>query len=239
MEACKRHGVSVSNVPTYATVTVPEHVLNVSLSLCRQLNRYQQLVREGKWQSSAQFCLMDKPIYDLSGKTFGVIGLGSLGEATGRLMHAIGMNVIYSARSEKNVDFAKRVSQQTLLKSSDIVSLHCALTPETKDIIDRAALESMKASAFLINTARGGIANEQAVMEAVEKNTIAGIGFDVLEQEPPSDNSSPLLDIAHYSNVILTPHIAWSSQQAMQNLSDTVISNVEAFYRGEQQNLVV
>jgi len=236
--ACQEHSVSVSNIPSYATVTVPEHVLNMSLSLCRQLNLYRQLVQEGKWQSSARFCLFDKPIYDLAGKTFGVIGLGSLGEATARLMHAVGMRVIYSSRSDKGVDFADHVSLQNLLEQSDIISLHCALTDETIDLIGKAELESMKNTAFLINTARGGIANEQALYTAIENNIIAGIGFDVLVQEPPSNDSSPLLSIAHYNNVILTPHSAWSSQEAMQSLSDTMISNIEAFQQGVEQNLV-
>ena len=236
--ACQEHSVSVSNIPSYATVTVPEHVLNMSLSLCRQLNLYRQLVQEGKWQSSARFCLFDKPIYDLAGKTFGVIGLGSLGEATARLMHAVGMRVIYCSRSDKGVDFADHVSLQNLLEQSDIISLHCALTDETIDLIGKAELESMKNTAFLINTARGGIVNEQALYTAIENNIIAGIGFDVLVQEPPSNDSSPLLSIAHYNNVILTPHSAWSSQEAMQSLSDTMISNIEAFQQGVEQNLV-
>ena len=238
ISACQDHGVSVSNIPSYASTTVPEHVLNMSLSLCRQLNLYQQLVQQGKWQSSTRFCLFDKPIYDLAGKTFGVVGLGSLGLATARLMNAIGMRVIYSSRSDKNVDFAEHVSLQDLLEQSDVVSLHCALTDETCDLIGPVELQSMKNTAFLINTARGGIANEQAVFAAVENNTIAGIGFDVLAQEPPSDGSSPLLSIAHYNNVILTPHSAWSSQEAMQSLSDTVISNIDAFQKGIEQNLV-
>ena len=236
--ACQEHSVSVSNIPSYATVTVPEHVLNMSLSLCRQLSLYRQLVQEGKWQSSARFCLFDKPIYDLAGKTFGVIGLGSLGEATARLMHAVGMRVIYCSRSDKGVDFADHVSLQNLLEQSDIISLHCALTDETIDLIGKAELESMKNTAFLINTARGGIVNEQALYTAIENNIIAGIGFDVLVQEPPSNDSSPLLSIAHYNNVILTPHSAWSSQEAMQSLSDTMISNIEAFQQGVEQNLV-
>ena len=238
VQACKDHGVTVSNIPSYATTTVAEHVLNVSLSLCRQLNLYQQLVQEGKWQSSPRFCLFDKPLNDLSGKTFGVVGFGSLGEATGRLMHAIGMNVIYTARSDKHSGFAQRVSLNELLKAADVVSLHCVLTKETENLINYEELKAMKQGAFLVNTARGGIANEQAVVDAIENGDIAGAAFDVLEQEPPSNNSSPLLNISHYNNVILTPHTAWSSQEAMQTLSDTVISNIEAFQRGEAQNLV-
>ena len=238
LEACKDHGVSVSNIPSYATTTVPEHVLTVSLSLCRQLNLYRQLVQEGKWQSSTRFCLFDKPLNDLRGKTFGIVGFGSLGEATGRLMHAIGMRVIYTARSDKDSIFAQRVSFEEILKTSDVLSLHCVLTAETENLIGFEELKAMKQSAFLVNTARGGIANEQDVVDAVETNEIAGLAFDVLKQEPPSEGSSPLLSIAHYNNVILTPHTAWSSQEAMQKLSDTVISNIEAFQRGETQNLV-
>ncbi len=238
LDACKDHGVTVSNIPSYATTTVPEHVLNVSLSLCRRLNRYRELVIQGQWQQSPRFCLFDKPLYDLKGKTFGVVGFGSLGAATAKLMHAIGMEIIYTARSEKHSDFARRVTLDELLTTADVVSLHCALTEETESLIDHAQLKMMKNSAFLINTARGGIANEQAVVDAIESEEIAGAGFDVLVQEPPTADSSPLLTIAQYDNVILTPHSAWSSQEAMQALSDTVISNIEAFQRGEAQNLV-
>lgn len=238
LQACQDHGVTVSNIPSYATTTVPEHVLNVSLSLCRRLNLYRKLVQQGKWQESSRFCLFDKPLYDLKGKTFGVVGFGSLGEATGRLMHAIGMKVIYTARSDKHSDFAQKVPLDELLTSADVVSLHCALTEETENMIDKTQLQLMKSSAFLVNTARGGIANEQSVVDAIEAGDIAGAGFDVLVQEPPTDDSSPLLSIADLDNIILTPHSAWSSQEAMQTLSDTVISNIEAFQRGKIQNLV-
>ncbi len=238
LDACKDHGVTVSNIPSYATTTVPEHVLNVSLSLCRRLNRYRDIVVQGQWQQSSRFCLFDKPLYDLKGKTFGVVGFGSLGAATGKLMHAIGMDVIYTARSDKQSDFARQVSLEELLSTADVVSLHCALTEETENLIDQPQLQMMKNSAFLINTARGGIANEQAVVDAIESEEIAGASFDVLVQEPPTTDSSPLLSIAHYDNFILTPHSAWSSQEAMQALSDTVISNIEAFQAGEAQNLV-
>ena len=238
LDACLDHGVTVSNVPNYAETTVSEHVLNLSLSLCRQMNLYRELVQQGQWQSSPRFCLFDKPLYDLRGKVFGIIGFGTLGEAAGRLMHAVGMKVIYSSRNDKQSDFASYVSLSEVLEMSDVLSLHCALTPETHHLINSDALKAMKNSAFLINTARGGIADEQAVVDAVKANQLAGIGFDVLETEPPKQDSTPLLSIAHYPNVILTPHTAWSSQEAMQTLSDIVISNIEAFQKGKKENLV-
>jgi len=238
LDACRKQGVSVSNIPNYAATTVSEHVLNVSLSLCRQLNLYRELVQQGQWQKSSRFCIFDRPLFDLKGKTFGIIGFGALGQATARLMHAVGMNIIYHSRTNKNVDYARYSSLTEVLENADIVSLHCALTPDTHHLIDADALKLMKPTAFLINTARGGIADEQAVVNALNNNEIAGIGFDVLEVEPPSENSTPLLDIADYPNVIITPHTAWSSQEAMQSLSDTVIDNIEAFAAGKELNLV-
>ena len=238
LEACKDHGVSVSNIPSYATTTVPEHVLNVSLSLYRKLNLYRQLVLQGKWHRSDKFCLFDQPLYDLKGKTFAVIGFGSLGEATGRLMHAIGMNVIYNSRFDKNSDFARYADLKTIFNTADVISLHCALTESTKDLISFKEFDKMKSSSILVNTARGGIANEQATVDAIKNNKIAGIAFDVLCTEPPTENSSPLFEIADQDNVILTPHSAWSSQDAMQNLSNTVIDNIEAFQQGNPINLV-
>lgn len=237
MAACAKRGVSVSNIPNYAGVSVPEHVIGIALSLRRELIQYRQQVINQHWQNSPTFCLFDKPILDLKDSVFGVIGFGQLGQATARLAKALGMRVIYNSRSQHPSEFAEYASLDELIARSDIISLHCSLTPETKNLIDTSELKAMKNSAILINTARGGVANEQAVADALKQGLIAGIGFDVLTQEPPV-NESPLLEIADRTNVIITPHIAWASESAIQNLCDVLVSNVHSFINNQPVNLV-
>ena len=237
VQACREHGVSVSNIPSYASTTVAEHVITSALCLRRELNSYRNQVINGDWQTSSSFCLFGKAINDINNTTLGVIGLGELGLATAAKAHALGMNIIYSSPSEKHCDFAKRVELNYLLAHSDIVSVHCSLTPATENLISKAELSMMKPSAILINTARGGVVNEADAVAAINKQTIAALSFDVLVQEPPQADS-PLLKIANKSNVIITPHIAWASEQSMQALSDILSSNVEAFLLGSPVNLV-
>ncbi len=235
--ACKRRNISVSNIQNYALTTVPEHVLGLTLNLRRELIHHRQQVIDSQWQKSSSFCIIDKPIRDLRGAIFGVVGLGALGYATAKLMHSIGMHVIYASRNTHDCDFAKKVTLKQLLAKADVVSLHCSLNSETKNLIDTSQLQAMQPHAILINTARGGIVNELAAVHALQNNEIAGLGFDTLEQEPPNENS-PLLEIAHHNNVIITPHNAWGSVQALQTLADILIDNVEAFINGTPQNIV-
>lgn len=238
LDACREHNVSVSNIPSYASTTVPEHVLACAISLQRKLQRYREQVIAGEWQKSSRFCLFDQPLHDLRGATFGVIGFGSLGQATAKLMHAIGMKVIHHSRSEKSCEFSEQVTFGDMLDKADIISLHCPLTAATENLINTKELERMQDHAILINTARGGIVNERALADAIKTKQIAGAAFDVLCEEPPADMSSPLFEVAKQDNVILTPHIAWGSQEAMQALSDQVIENIECFYQGKPINLV-
>ena len=238
IEACREHNISVSNIPSYATTTVPEHVLSCAITLQRKMLRYRQQVLNGAWQKSSRFCLFDQPLHDLKGATFGVVGFGSLGQSTAKLMHAIGMNVVYSSRTNKHCDFATQISFEDILSSADIISLHCPLTADTLDLIHSDELAKMQNHAILINTARGGIVNERALADAIKTEEIAGTACDVLCEEPPSDTSSPLFEIADQDNVILTPHIGWASQEAMQTLSDQVISNIEGFHAGQTINIV-
>lgn len=237
LDACRRHGVSVSNIPSYASTTVPEHVIGLALALRRQLLQYRAKVIAGDWQNSDTFCLFDKPIRDLRGSTFGVIGFGNLGQATAKLAEKLGMQVIYSSPSDKKSAFAKHVKLSELLINSDIISLHCSLTEQSKNMIGEQELSLMQKHCILINTARGGIANEKAVAQAVLEQKIGGIGFDVLSQEPPIDGS-PLLDIASLNNVIITPHTAWASEHALQNVADILIDNIDAFVGHQPQNIV-
>jgi len=237
LAACQRRNISVSNVQNYAVTTVPEHVLSVVLNLRRQVIHYRQQVIDGQWQKSTNFCLIDQPIRDLRGAIFGVVGLGSLGFATAQLMHAVGMQVIYASRSDHQCGFAKKVPLKELITTSDVISLHCSLNSETALLIDTPQFKAMQAHAILINTARGGIVSEQAAVQAIRNKEIAALGFDVLKQEPPI-NDSPLLEIAHLSNVIISPHNAWGSVQALQTLADILLDNIEAFINGNPQNIV-
>lgn len=237
LAACAAHGVTVSNIPSYAEVSVPEHVISMALSLRRELIQYRHQVIINRWQTSPEFCLFDKPILDLKDSVFGIIGFGKLGQATARLARAMGIRVIFHSRSRHTSDLAQYAEFDELIEKSDIISLHCSLNSETKNLISARELNTMKNSAILINTARGGIANERDVAEALKAGVIGGIGFDVLETEPPV-NGSPLLDIADRSNVIITPHIAWASESALQNLCGTLVQNVHAFIRQQPINLV-
>lgn len=236
--ACEARGVSVSNIPSYASTTVSEHVIGSALMLRREINRYRQAVIDGKWQTSPAFCLFDKPFHNLRGATIGLIGLGEIGEATAELARSMGMKVVFSSRSRRLHDYAEQVDLDQLLRRSDIISVHCSLNESSKGLIGKQELELMQPHAILINTARGGIVDELEVVNAVNNGALSGIAFDVMEQEPPRDAASPLLSIAHRPDVLLTPHIAWASEQAMQYLAATVTRNIEAFVANSPINLV-
>lgn len=235
--AAQEHDVSVSHVPSYAANTVAEHVLTCSLVLRRQLNRYRQRVIDGAWQHSPAFCLFDKPIHDLRGAHMGIIGMGEIGQATARLAKAMGMQVSYYSKSEHRIDVASATDLNSLLSNCDIVSIHCSLNQDTHNLIDAAAINAMQPGCLLINTARGGIVDEAATVDAIQRDHLGGIAFDVLVEEPPKDDS-PLLSIAGRENVIITPHTAWASEQAMQQLADIVTGNISAFLAGQATNLV-
>ncbi|NND00187.1 MAG: D-2-hydroxyacid dehydrogenase [Gammaproteobacteria bacterium] len=237
LNACRRRGISVSNVPSYASTSVSEHVINMALSLRRELIQYRQQVIDGAWQTSAGFCLFDKPVNDLAGSTMGIIGFGEIGQATARLAHALGMKIVFSARRPMRSGFAKQLDFAELITTADIISLHCSLNDSTRNLISSGELNDMQKHAILINTARGGIVDEPALVNALQTRQIAGIGIDTLLEEPPKDDS-PLLQIAGLTNVIITPHSAWLSQQAMQKLADILADNINGFLSGKPQNLV-
>ena len=242
LEACGKFGVSVSNVPSYAATTVAEHVINVTLSLRRQLNLYRQLVIDGAWQTSPAFCLFDKPVHDMHGATMGIIGLGEIGQKTATLANAMGMKVLFSARREgaqqkAHCEFATQVEFETLLAESDVISLHCSLNHSTRNLIGMTELKKMKPSAILINTARGGIVNEAELRDAILNHEIGGAAIDVMLSEPPT-NEAPLLQIANRDNVIITPHMSWTSRQSLQVLVSILVDNINAFMVGRPQNLV-
>ena len=226
--ACEKRTIVVTNIQNYALTTVPEHVITVMLMLKRQIVQYQNEVIKGRWQAENNFCFFDKPINDISKSTLGLIGFGALGQATAKLAVKLGMKVKFYNRSDRKSDLAEQVDLNTIITESDIISCHCALTPETHHLLSDEEFDAMKPSAFVINTARGAIIDELALANAIKNHKIAGAAIDVLPQEPPEKNS-PLMQIATQSNVILTPHIAWASQQAMQGLVDQLIDNIEQF----------
>jgi glycerate dehydrogenase len=229
---CKDNGITVVNIRNYAFNTVPEHVLALMFALRRNLIAYIEDVRAGRWNKSQQFCFFDHPIRDVAGSTIGIVGYGAIGKEVGKRAQALGMRVLpYDVIPQPGlVDF------ETLLKESDVITLHMPLTPETKNMIGAKELKKMKPTAILINTARGGLVDEAALAEALKNGTIAGAGFDVLTKEPPKDGNI-LLDLK-LPNLIVTPHVAWASVEAMQILADQLIDNIEAFVAGKPQNVV-
>ena len=240
LEACKARGIVVSNIRGYAVHTVPEHVFALLLALSRNLLAWRESMLAGRWQAAEQFCLFDHPIRDLHGATLGLIGSGALGEGVARLAEAFGMRVLRAERKGATEIRAGYTAFERVLAESDAISLHCPLTAETRHLIDEPALRQMKRSAMLINTARGGIVDEAALVRALQEGWIAGAGFDVVSAEPPPVGHS-LLDPAllKLPNFLLTPHVAWSSRPAMQALADQLIDNIEAFVAGTPRNQVV
>ncbi|OGI48107.1 MAG: glycerate dehydrogenase [Candidatus Muproteobacteria bacterium RBG_16_65_34] len=236
VEFCRARGIAVANVRNYAVHSVPEHVFMLILALRRNLIAFRADVRDGLWQRAEQFCLFTQPIRDLHGATLGIVGRGVLGAAVGRLGQAFGMRVLYAEHKGADAVRAGYTAFETVLGESDVISLHSPLTAETRHLIDAAELKRMRRDALLINTARGGLVDEAALADALKQGLIGGAGFDVLSREPPREGN-PLLDL-DLPNFIVTPHVAWSSREAMQAMADQLIDNIERFVRGAPRNLV-
>jgi glycerate dehydrogenase len=236
LKSCRERGVSVSNVRGYAVHTLAEHVLMLILALRRNLLGYQRDLRAGAWQRAEQFCLLTHPIRDLHGSTLGVIGYGALGQSVERLARAVGMRTLVAEHKDASRAREGRTPFREVLRESDIVTLHTPLNDETRNLIGAAELALMQRSAVLINCARGGVVDENALVEALSAGVIAGAGVDVLNREPPREGNALVeLDLP---NLVVTPHVAWASLEAMQALADQLIDNIEAFVRGEERNLV-
>jgi glycerate dehydrogenase len=242
---CRQRGIAVANIRNYAVHTVPEHAFALILALRRNLFAYARDVESGAWDRSSQFCLRTHAIGDLHGTTLGIVGAGAIGRATAQIGAAFGMRVLFAAHGS-SPGTGGRVPLDELLRQSDVISLHCPLLPATRNLIDIDALRKMKRNALLINTARGGLVDEAALLQALDEGLIAGAGFDVLTVEPPRDGN-PLLDaqrpsarrpFASRPNLIVTPHIAWASDQAMQLLADQLIDNIESWAAGKPRHLV-
>ncbi|MGH6912371.1 MAG: D-2-hydroxyacid dehydrogenase [Geminicoccales bacterium] len=238
LEACRERQIVVSNVRGYATNTVPEHTFALILSLMRNLPQYRAEVLAHRWQQEGKFCFFNRPIRDLAGATLGVIGCGSLGQSVGAIGQAFGMRVLFHDRYvERAPDGTELVGLDELLRQSDVVSCHCPLTPETKGLVGKEQLALMKRSAIIVNTARGGIVDENALADAIEQETVAGAAIDVFEQEPPRLEHR-LMRLADRYHVIITPHIAWASVGARQALCDQLTEIIEAYHRGAPINTV-
>jgi len=233
---CREHGIAVANIRNYAVHTVPEHAFALILALRRNLLAYRADVERGMWNRSEQFCLLDHPILDLHGSQLGIIGEGALGRVMAAIGAAFGMRAIFLDHPQRVGEDLEYHPLPHLLAESDVLTLHCPLLPATRNMIGEAQLRAMKRSAILINTARGGLVDERALVRALQEGWIAGAGIDVLSVEPPREGN-PLLDL-RLPNLLVTPHIAWASYGAMQFLADQLIDNIDAWSRGAPQNLV-
>ena len=236
IDACRERGIAVANIRNYAVHTVPEHTFAMIFALRRNLIAYREDVLRGRWQAQDQFCFFDHPIQDLNGSTLGIFGEGALGQATAVIARALGMRVLFADHPPPKAADVEFTDPETVFAQSDIISLHCPLTPASRNFIGIEQFKKMKRSAILINTARGGLVDEHALKTALETGLIAGAGFDVLTKEPPKEGN-PLLEL-RTPNFILTPHVAWASDGAMQFLADQLIDNIEASIAGKPQNLV-
>jgi len=235
LEAARSHGITVCNVRGYGTASVVQHVYALILALTTQLPRYLGAVEAGRWQRHPQFCFLDFPIRELAGLNLGIVGYGTLGRGVADVAPAFGMNVLVAQRPGGEPS-PERLPLQEMLAQADVLSLHCPLTDETRDLIGRRELRAMKPDAILINTARGGIVNEPDLVEALRAGEIGGAGFDVLTEEPPR-NGNVLLD-ADLPNLLVTPHVAWASRQARQRVIDFTADNIRAFLDGSPANVV-
>lgn len=233
MRACEEQNVTVQNVTGYSTISVPEHTFTMLLALRRNLLSYIDDVKAGKWATSEFFCFIDYPIKDLSGSTMTIIGAGSLGQKIAAIAKAFGMQVIVAERKNATHVRAGYTAFETALQKADVISINCPLTNETKNLISDDEFALLKPSALLLNISRGGIVDEHALVKALQNKRIAGAAFDVATQEPmPLDH--PLHTLAQYPNFLLTPHIAWASDEAMQTLVDIAMKKIAAFINNHE-----
>ena len=233
---CRARGISVCNVRGYAANAVPEHVLMLILALRRNLPAYRAEVQRGLWNESKQFCLLSHELHDIRNSALGIVGYGAIGKSMAELARAVGVRVLISERKGAEALRDGRVSFADVLQQSDVVSLHCPLTETTRDLIGARELRMMKPTALLINTARGALIDDAALIKALTEGWISGAGLDVLRDEPPREGS-PLLKL-DLPNLIITPHVAWASSEATQVLADQVIDNLEGFVAGAPRNLL-
>ena len=240
VDAAAERGIPVTNIPSYGTAAVAQHMMALLLEICNRTGHHSQAVHEGRWQRSEDFCFWDYPLMELAGKTVGIIGYGHIGKAAARLAGAFGMKVIACRRPGHSVlenvqdDGVSMVTIEELFERADVISVHCPLFPETEGLICRENISKMKDGVIIINTARGPIVQEKDLAEALNSGKVYAAGVDVVSTEPIRDDN-PLLTAR---NCFITPHIAWASRESRQRLMDTAVDNLRAFLAGEPVNVV-
>lgn len=234
IQAVKTKGITVTNVAGYSTASVAQHTFALLLELTNHSGVHNESVKKGEWAESKDFSYFKIPLVELQDKVFGIYGYGSIGREVAKIAKAFGMKILVCSGHSKSIDIGELVSLEALFKNSDVISIHKALNAKTNGVLNHKLLSLMKNSAFLINTGRGAIINENDLAEALSNNTIAGAALDVLATEPPSKDN-PLL---YAKNCIITPHIAWGSNESRQRLMDIVVDNLKCFMEGNPQNVV-
>ena len=236
LEACRRHGVAVANVPGYSTYSVAQMTFALILAVTNRVEHYTQENRNERWAYNKDFCYWDTPLMELAGKTLGIMGLGNIGMKVANIARQFGMNICActSKNSSDLPEWIQKVSKEGLLATSDILSLHCPLSDDTYHFINKESLEKMKDTAILVNTGRGPLVDEEAVAAALHEGSLGAYCADVMAQEPPS-KENPLFG---EPNAYLTPHIAWATYEARERLNKQVAANVKAFLEGNPINVV-
>jgi glycerate dehydrogenase len=238
-EAAAQRGVIVCNVPGYATQSVAQFTIALMLELATRAGRYAEAVKAGEWQKCPVFSLLTYPTVDLNGKKLGVVGYGNIGRAVARIARGFGMEILVAARPGDPAPISPdRIPLQRLLSEADVVSLHCPLTAETRNLINDRSLALMKPTAFLLNTARGALIDEAALIAALRAKRIAAAALDVITKEPPPPDHAIIRAAQELDNLIVTPHTAWSAREARERLLDEVAANIAAFLAGEPRNIV-
>ncbi len=238
LEYCKSRGIKVANVVKYCTSAVAQHTVLLALALMEKLAFYDDYVKSGAYSSQDRFSNFDRPFHELEGKTWGIVGMGTIGRRVAKMAEAFGCKVIfYSASGRSSCTEYDRVEFDTLLAESDILSLHCPLSDRTRNLIDKAAFDKMKKTAVLINVARGPVVNTQDLYQALVEEKIAAAGLDVLEKEP-MEKTNPLAQIKDSTRLIITPHMSWASIESRNRVVQEVAKNIEAFLAGEDRNIV-
>ena len=236
LDAAREAGIQVSNVNDYATASVVQHTICLLLNLVTRMPHYIRLVQEGAWQKASVFCLVEPTITELHGKRLGIVGYGNLGRRVARVAEALGMQILVSARPNTGTVPEGRLPFPEVLAASDLLSLHCPLTRDTRHLICEATIALMPRGAYLINTARGGLVDSAAVIRALDSGQLGGAAIDVLDEEPPGEHE-PLLARVH-DKLLVTPHNAWASRESRQRLVDQLAANLQAFKAGQTHNQV-
>jgi len=238
-EEVAKRGVKVCNVPGYATQSVAQFTMALILELATHAGKYGGAVKAGEWQKSPVFSLLNFPNMELAGKKLGIIGFGNIGQAVAQMARGFGLEILIAARPGDTAPIPKdRLPAVEVLTQADILTLHCPLTPETKKLINQQTLSMMKPTAFIINTARGALVDEAALIDALRKHRIAGAALDVISKEPPPSDHPMILAAKELDNLIVTPHTAWSAREARRRLLEAVKDNIAAFLQGRPKNLV-